>query len=165
MHEKAPPRGTNSLLVMRDSGEPIAREAVRWAVDALQDAYDSPSIRALAGLDLDGFPNSFEADALVRAALRELGLAEGDRAANARRYLRDLCAAMIAGQMSPSEAIELIHRRVVTPLQHPADLRAWCFLWEGNSADCSRALEGTERDEAILDYAAQFLGEGDGAPR
>ena len=28
-------------------------------------------------------------------------------------------------------ALEVIHREVLGPLNHPHDLMAWCYLWEG----------------------------------
>jgi hypothetical protein len=155
--EEIAPRGTCGLLVLRDNHELLAESAVRWAVGALVEGYDVPSLRVLAGLDLTGWPNSFEAEALVEAALHELGIPEMDRGTRARLYVREISAAIIARELGPSEGVDLIHRRVITPLEHPADLQPWCYLWEGNSADCSGTLEDSERDAAILDYAALYL--------
>ena len=151
------PRGTTALLVLRDNREPLGKDAVRWAVDALADGYDVPSIRTLAGLDLDGWPDSGEAEALVEAALRELGVGDTDRHSRALEYLREVAAAIVAGDIAPQEGANLIHRRVISPLNHPVDLQAWCFLWEGNAADCSTSLEDSEIDQAIVDYATVFL--------
>jgi hypothetical protein len=145
------------LLVLRDNREPLGRNAVKWAVEALADGHDVPSIRILAGLDLDGWPNSFEVEALMEDALRELGVPETDRATRARAYVRELATAIVAGEIAPQEGAALIHRRVINPLDHPGDLQSWCYLWEGNAADCSRALEDAEIDRAIVDYAATFL--------
>jgi hypothetical protein len=157
VQERISPRGTTALLVLRDNGEPLGRNAVQWAVDALADGHDAPSIRILAGLDLTGWPNSFEAEALVEAALRELGVPETDRVSRALAYVREVAAAIVAGEIAPQEGANLIHRRVISPLKHPANLQAWCYLWEGNAADCSRALEDAEIDRAIVDYAGTFL--------
>jgi hypothetical protein len=134
MEERALPRGTASILVPQDNGEPLGADSVRWAVDALSDGYDFPSLRILAGLDLGQLPNSFEAGALVEAALNELAVPGEDRDARARRYVREVCAEMLDGRLNPLSGVELIHRRVITPLKHPADLMAWCYLSEGNSA-------------------------------
>jgi len=154
----ANPRGTTSLLVLRDNGQPMGDDAVRWAVDALADGYDVPSIRVLAGLDLDGLPNSFEAQTLFETALVELGVVETDRYSRAMTYVREVAEAIVAGKIPPEQGADLIHRRVISPLDHPAELQAWCFLSEGNSADCSRSLEESEIDQAIVDYARTFLG-------
>jgi hypothetical protein len=152
------PRGTKGLLVLRDSGEPFGKRAVQWAVDALSDGYDAPSIRLLAGLDLEGPPHSPDAEPLLQAALRELELPETDPKARAFEYLREVAAAIVAREVTPEEGVNLIHRLVLSPLGHPAELQAWCFLWEGNAADCSRPLDGSEIDRAIVDYAKAFLG-------
>ena len=135
----------------------IENYAVQWAVDALSDGHDVPSIRILAGLDLDGWPDAFEADTLVEKALRELGIPETDPHSHTMAYLRELATAIVAGKIAPQEGANLIHRRVISPLDHPADLQAWCYLWEGNAADCSRSLEDSEIDQAIVDYATIFL--------
>jgi hypothetical protein len=154
---RSTPRGTTALLVLRDNCEPLGKNAVHWAVDALTDGHDVPSIRILAGLDMDGWPNSFEAEGLVDSAIRELGVPETDRATRARAYVREVATAIVAGEVTPKEGAALIHRRVIGPLNHPADLQPWCYLWEGNAADCSRALEDEESDRAIVEYATVFL--------
>jgi hypothetical protein len=156
VEERISPRGTAGLLVLRDNGEPLGKCAVQWAVDALADGCDVPSIRILAGLDLDGWPNSFEAETLFNSALRELGVPETDRKSRALEYVREVAVAIVAGEIAPQEGANLIHRRAISPLNHPADLQAWCYLWEGNAADCSRSLEDSEIDQAIVDYATTF---------
>ena len=157
MQERISPRGTAELRVLRDNGEPLGKSAVQWAVDALAAGYDIPSLRILAGLDLDGWPNSFETEALVDTALRELGVPDTDRNSRALAYVRDIASAIVAREIVPQEGANLIHRRVIVPLNHPDNLQAWCYLWEGNAADCSRSLEDSEIDQAIIDYATAFL--------
>jgi hypothetical protein len=151
------PRGTTGLLLLRDSGEPFGRRAVQWAVDALSDGHDVPSIRILAGLDLEGSVESWDAAPLIEAALRELDLPQVDRNSLAREYVREVATAIVSREMAPQEGANLIHRLVITPLNHPPELQAWCYLWEGNAADCSCVLEESEIDKAIVDYAAAFL--------
>ena len=157
MQDRASPRGTNGLLLLRDSGEPFGKRAVQWAVDALSEGHDVPSIRLLAGLDLEGSPNSQEAELLVDAALRELEIPEADLNSRAMEYLREVAAAIASLEIAPQEGANLIHRLVIGPLNHPAELQAWCYLWEGNAADCSCILEDSEIDQAIVDYATSFL--------
>jgi hypothetical protein len=157
VQDRLSPRGTNVLLLLRDTGEPFGKRAVQWATDALSDGHDVPSIRLLAGLDLEGLPSSPDAGALLEAALRELQLPETDLPARALEYLRDVAAAIVAREIAPQEGANEIHRLVIGPLGHPADLQGWCYLWEGNAADCSRVLEEAEIDQAIVDYATAFL--------
>jgi hypothetical protein len=157
VQERISPRGTTELLVLRDNGEPLGKGAVQWAVEALAAGYDVPSLRILAGLDLDGWPNSFETETLMDTALRELGVPVTDRNSRALAYVRDVASAIVARDIAPQEGANLIHRRVIVALNHPGDLQAWCCLWEGNAADGSRSLEDSEIDRAIVDYAGAFL--------
>jgi hypothetical protein len=116
-------------------------------------------MRILAGLDLDRHgeePSSFEAAPYVRAALEELGVVQPDFEVVARLYVREVAQAALAGELAPRDAAELVHSRVVTPLNHPDDLMAWCYVWEGVAADGSRLLEEHEMDEEILKVAADF---------
>jgi hypothetical protein len=152
------PRGTSELLLLLESDQPIGKKAVAWAVAALVAGNDCPSMRILAGLDLGGHgePTSFEAAPYVRAALEELEVGQPDLDVVARLYVREVAQAALAGELAPRDAAELVHRLVVTPLNHPDDLMAWCYVWEGNAADCSRPLEEHEMDEEILKVAADF---------
>lgn len=150
------PRGTIAMLVLWDSGESLGQCAVQWAVDALVDGYDVPSLRLLAGLDLDGWPDSIEAGKLVARALRELGIPEADRNARALEYVREVAAAIVAGEIGPQEGVDRIHRRVISPLNHPAELQSWCCLWMGRAADGSHSLADSRIDQAIVDYATTF---------
>ncbi len=157
MAEHISPRGTIGLLVLRDNKQPLGKDAVKWAVDALVDGYDVPTIRTLAGLDLDGWPNSVEVEGLVETALGELGVPQTDRHSRAREYVREVASAIVAKTIAPQEGANRIHQRVISPLDHPKDLQGWCYLWEGNAADCSRALEDSEIDQEIIGYATVFL--------
>lgn len=119
-----------SVLVARAAGELSGEEMVDWAVDALSAGFDSPSLRVLAGL----MPSEAlvrDAEPILRQAVRELGIQVPDLEAMRRAYVPIVCRALLQGDLSPTEAAELIHRRVVGPLGHPADLMAWCYLWEG----------------------------------
>ncbi|MFL5542945.1 MAG: hypothetical protein ACJ8J0_28460 [Longimicrobiaceae bacterium] len=123
-----------SVLVARAAGELSGPELVDWAVDALSAGFDSPSLRVLAGL----MPSEAllrDAEPLLLQATRELGIEDLDLEAMRRAYVPIVCRALLRGDLSPAEAAELIHRRVVSPLGHAADLMAWCYLWEGLGPD------------------------------
>jgi len=134
------PRGTGEVLVLLETGKGLGRIAADWAVSALVAGYDSPSIRVLAGMDMAGQPSSSEVTPILEGALRELGVQRPSFNEAARLYVREVATATLAGQLAPQQAAELIHCRVITPLEHPKDLMPWCYVWEGNSADCTRAL-------------------------
>ncbi len=150
------PKGTFELLLCLDTGERVGQIAVDWAISTLGEGYDSPSLRVLAGLDLDAQPTTEEAFQLVNAAFQEMGLRRPDLDTTARWYVCEVATAVVAGEVPPREAADKIHRLVMTPMGHPKDLMAWCYVWEGNAADCSRPLEEYERDGEILKVAKQY---------
>jgi len=153
--QRVPP-WTYELIVLLHAGCPIGQTAVDWAVAALEAGFDCKPLRILAGLDVGGQPTSYEASPLITASLDELGIHQPDFEASARLYVREVARATLAGELEPRRAADLVHRRVVGPLGHPHDLMAWCYVWEGNAADCSRSLEEDELNEEILSVAARF---------
>lgn len=73
------PKGTVELLIRLERAEnATGQDAVLWAVDALLSNYDTPSLRVLAGLDLEGVPSAWKAKQLVIASLNELGITPPD---------------------------------------------------------------------------------------
>lgn len=152
------PKGTAELL-LRIRHTATGQSAVDWAVNALVAGYDTPSMRVLAGLDLDGLPSAWEASELVTASLEELGFAPPDIETISYAYVTDAAKAALTGELSPQEAANRIHKLVVSPLDHPPDLMPWCYVWEGNAADCSRSLEDHEIDAEILRLAEQYVRE------
>ncbi len=150
------PEGTFELLLRLNTGERVGQSAVNWAVSALGEGYDSPSLRVLAGLDVDNQPTTEEALQLMNATFQKLGLKRPDLDATARRFVCEVATAVVAGRLPPREAANKIHRLVMTPMDHPKDLMAWCYVWEGNAADCSRPLDESEWDREILEVAKQY---------
>jgi hypothetical protein len=150
-----PPR-TSEVLVLLLGEQPLGASAVEWATSALAEGFDSPALRSLAGLDLEQVARTAEAKPLVEAALRQIGVSDLSFEEAARRYLREVALAVVHGQLEPRLAADLVHSRVVSPLHHPKDLMAWCYVWEGNAADCSRQLEPAEEDAEIMSVARHF---------
>ena len=154
---------TVELLVRDADGTATGGEFVEWAVQALVEGLDSPALRTLAGLR---DASRFEAKALFDRAANELGLAmPATRDALLRAYLRILAGEIVDGTREPGDALDVIHRDVLGPLNHPSDLMAWCFLWEGH--DAARGFEsfsGADRDEATRALARQTLNAEGGPP-
>ncbi|HEX8211596.1 MAG TPA: hypothetical protein VF584_15595 [Longimicrobium sp.] len=120
-----------------------------WAVDMLVAGYDTPSLRVLAGL----LPIEADTHAIVflaRRAARELGLLAPGGEALRRAYIYVVCRALLSGELDADTATEYIHSRVISPLDHPADLMPWCYLWEGNSAECDY-VEGPNTAHVIAE--------------
>jgi hypothetical protein len=75
-----------------------------------------------------------------------------------RAYVRDVALEVVNGALEPSRALELVHRQVLTPLLHPEDLMAWCYLWEGLEPGTFASLDDEGIARATLDLARTTLG-------
>jgi hypothetical protein len=147
------------LLVRDAAGTSTGGDFVVWAVQALVEGLDSAALRQLAGL---AEPSRFEAKPLFDRAVRELSLAlPATPDALLRAYLAVLAGDILTGTRQPAEALDLIHRHVLGPLNHPADLMEWCYLWEGlDPARSFASLSDAERDDAARALARKALKDG-----
>jgi hypothetical protein len=150
------PGGTIELLARHANSSATADDAVKWAIDALVDGFDSPSLRQLAGLNS---PTAwFEAMPLFERTLNELQL-EIPRSKNEilRLYLRSVAESIVSGVRSPSVALAVIHREVLGPLNHPPDLMPWCYLWEGLEPVTFASLDDAAIASAVRALARDTL--------
>lgn len=144
-----------TLLVQLEQGGFAAPDASSWAQDALEDGLDSSSLRVLAGLGQDA--QSFEVSPLLRDALRELGIEPPQGEALLRAYASAVAQELHDGHITADVAVARIHATVISPLGHPDDLMPLCYLWEGNTPDCTGAVEGPDRDALILVETQRLL--------
>jgi len=68
--------------------------------------------------------------------------------------------ALMAGRITSEEALDRIHQDVVSPLGHPADLAAWCFVWEGLGPMDYRRLTPADIDVEARRLAAEWARHG-----
>ncbi len=151
------PRDTMALISKRVRSAVDGEDFVNWAMRALMDGFDSPSLGILAGLDLGSRSrfsvDLFEAYEYFLRVIKELALPIPDielalsfpdvwttvpfpyDETALRRHLNELAEQIREGVIDPVLGIDRIHREVVDPLHHPSDLMPWCFLWEGNTPD------------------------------
>ena len=154
------PPGTHQVLADLCLDRLTAPAACAWALTALEAGFDSPSLRILAGLSLHPHPTLSEARPYLDAALNELDLpVNASRDEILRAYARVLAEELLAGVRPVDATLEVMHQMVVSPLNHPDDLRGWCFLWEGLTPDQPvESITGADRDRATRDFAARWLG-------
>lgn len=150
------PAYTARLLGQDTVGTVTAEQLVQWAVQALCAGYDTPSLRNLAGMDLDGPPTTYDASQVFRRAVAELGITVPEREQLLRDYVAEIARGVVEGTVEPEAAVDLIHRDVLGPLEHPNDLMAWCYLWEGLDPDDFASLRGDAHREAIRRAAREF---------
>lgn len=153
------PPGTRQLLADLCLERLSGPAACRWALTALEAGFDTPSLRILAGMSFDPRPGFFDVRAYLEAALSELDLpASASRDEILREYARALAEELLAGVRPVEATLEVIHRSVVSPLNHAEDLRGWCYLWEGLAPDGSfDAVTGPELERAAREFAARWL--------
>jgi hypothetical protein len=133
-----------ALLVRRLDDAIPGSELVDWATSALEEGVDSDSLVILAGFSRNSAMH--ETIPLLDRGLAELNLSVPSGEALRRAYVGVVSRAMLAGDLSTDTALDQVHRRVVTPLGHPPDLAAWCFVWEGLHPDDYRTLEPDQQE-------------------
>jgi hypothetical protein len=66
--------------------------------------------------------------------------------------------ALMAGRVTSRQALDNFHQHAVTPLGHPSDLSAWCFVWEGLAPADYRELTPNDVDVEARRLAAAWAG-------
>jgi hypothetical protein len=120
-----------SIVAMKRLGKLAGPALVSWAVSSLSRGLDSEHLRSLAGLDLSDDVRTPEAEEVFLAAVDELGLHLPPEEAAIRAYVRHLAQEIVDGAVAPQEQVARINREVVSPLNHPKDLMAWCYVEDG----------------------------------
>lgn len=143
------------VLADFETGNPTGEGLVAWAATALEQGHDSPSLRILASLTSDAWLS--EAEPYFRRALTELRVQTPPRRELLLRYLRIVARDMLNGKIPAQRATHLIHSRVVSPLNHPAEIQRWCYLWEGLHPDDFHSIEGDEHRAAVEAEARQWV--------
>lgn len=138
------------LLVQQLDGERDAAAIVDWATEVLGTDVDTPSLAILAGLPRNG--SIFDVEPWFARVLGELEVAPPSADELRRSYVGVISRRLLAGAVLPEQALELVHSHAVSPLNHPDDLAAWCFVWEGLDPTDYRPLdaEGAAREARAL---------------
>lgn len=142
------------LLVQRMAARVTAAAIVDWATDALVAGEDTPSLVILAGLDRAA--SVFEITPWLDKAISELKVVQPPAADLRRALVGVVSRALMAGRITSEEALDRIHQDVVSPLGHPADLAAWCFVWEGLGPMDYRRLTPADIDVETRRLAAEW---------
>lgn len=151
------------LLVRRVDGPVPGAELVDWATSALEEGVESESLVMLAGLARNS--SMYEAVPLLDRGMAELKLKVPGAESLRRAYVGAVSRAILAGGIPADQALDLIHRRAVTPLGHPPDLAPWCFVWEGLHPDDYRTLDPIQQEKEARRLAetwAAYPAEGGG---
>jgi hypothetical protein len=157
-----------NIVLKRRLGRLAAADLVAWAVSALWAGQDSDNLRRLAGLDVGEQARLSDAENLFDAALGDVGLSLPDENAAVREYVRALAQEIVAGQAAPQAQVARIHHEILSPLDHPPELMAWCYVgdslrpregWNLNPGAMVRfdEIPAESLDRAICDLARWYL--------
>src|SRR5690349_19929712 len=102
------PPSTVEILVLLLGNKSLGTEAVKWGTSALTAGFDAPALRILAGLDLEGSVTTAEVKPLLEAALAQLEIPTFSFEEIARRYLREVAAAIVRGDVEPCLGTDLV---------------------------------------------------------
>lgn len=144
------------LLVRLTETAVTADSIVDWATDALMAGEDTPSLIILAGLPRDS--SLLEATPYLDKTLAELGIVVPPPTELRRAYVGTVSRALLAGRITSEDALDSIHRLAVSPLGHPPDLAAWCFVWERLDPTDFRELPPSDVDREARRLAATWAG-------
>jgi hypothetical protein len=142
------------LLVKAARGVLHGQELVDWATKTLATGYDSPALVILAGADLDSVPIVSETLPLFVRALTELGVAvPADEDGLLRARAKTIARHILNGDVTPSQGVAMMEKEVVSPLGHPRDLMAWCYLSSDLHPETFDDLNEQELTDLVLRLA------------
>jgi hypothetical protein len=142
------------LLVRHLATRATASDMVDWATVALVAGEDTPALVILAGLDRHA--SVFEAMPWFEKVLSELDLAPLPDDDLRRAFVGAVSRSLLDGRINPEQALDQVHEHAVSPLGHPDDLSAWCFVWERLSPGDFHSLSPTEVDVEARRLAGEW---------
>jgi hypothetical protein len=104
---------------------------VDWAVDCLEEGFDSKSLRLLAGFDKK-HPYKIDFEELFRQSLNELGWRYLTDEEVLFDYAKSLAKEILSEEITPAEGVEKINS-IFFQLGYPDELKMWNLLYEGHS--------------------------------
>ena len=158
MNDRWPP-GTVPVAFKAIKKLGTCSDYVAWAVQALVECFDTPSLRLLAGEDegLDG--SLWRVVPLFEAALSELEISLPGENDLMRLYVGHVARAVLTGDVPPKEAARIIERDVMGPYDHPEDLQEWCHLSDGRHPENYAELSPAQLDAEICERAKKYSDE------
>ena len=150
--------GLIELLVEHVARRASAADLVDWATAALVAGEDTPALVILAGLDRG--TSVFEVAPWFDKALSELNLAKVPEHELRRAFVGVVSRNLLDGRINSDQALDRVHEHAVSPLGHPDDLMAWCFVWERLGPGDHRSLSPAEVDAEARRLAGEWAGRG-----
>jgi hypothetical protein len=131
------------LFGRRALNQARSEDTIAWAVASLEQGFDTPSLRILAGLDLTRPIDSFEVQTFFQKALGELELTEPGLYEAILQYADLIVNDLLDGAMDPKPAVSLL-ARLWAAADYPVHLAVW--------SDLEDSLEALECGESYVLY-------------
>lgn len=106
---------------------------VDWAIDCLEDGFDSTSLRELAGLNKNHSINA-DFEELFNNSLNELGWKFLNEKEVLLNYSKDLAKKILSSEIEAVEGSELINK-IYHKLSFPKELENWSYIDGGHSSE------------------------------
>jgi len=158
---------TSEILLYRALGRSVDEDWVNWALAMLEEGYDTPHLRMLAG-ELPPF-NQFELQPLVDDVLKELYLDWSDRDSALENFTIQLLRRMLRGEVATTSALEEL-KDICVELDYEKSIYDFYLLYfaqvDLQSADIQWYLPDTDRsniEQRIQERAVSWIEEHKGA--
>lgn len=155
------PPSTKEILAYRALNRDVDENWVEWAVSMLEQGYDTPHLRILAG-ESPPF-NQFASIELADSTFRELGLDWSDTENSARKYAAELLEDMLEGRRSSQSVLNVL-TDICIELDHAKFLFGFYLLQNAKEdlrdSDFQFYWQGADRsniDDVIFDYARKWI--------
>jgi hypothetical protein len=145
----------SALLALRHLGLASGGDVVRWALDALAEDLDTPSLRMLAGPS--NKPNEFEVDGYLRGFGTEMAGELPDRVSLLDFYPRFIAEKMVQGKLPPFDGVKTLYRFYLAFGSFPG-VSTWIAL-DDDAELATTGVYGTvpEVEQKIVGAAAALL--------
>lgn len=152
-------RLTIPLVAWRATEKLSADHVMAWAENLLVAGFDSPALRRLAGMSLDGDCAHRVEDLLplFARALEELEFPDLSVDEAVDRYEALIAERILSGELNPREGARRIYGEVVVPLVYPRRLVQWANVDAGRTIEGDCPLPESEIDDAIREVARRAL--------
>jgi hypothetical protein len=155
-------RSTKVLFGRQALGRTFSEDYIDWAYEMLEQDYDTPQLRILAGLDRRS--SMFEVDEYFKKSLKELSIEPLEPKAAVRAYACDIAQQIIDGQFPASRQTMKALRQLWLDSEYDDDYDIWSDLDEacdylswGDFPYTYPTATLDNFDEILKKEAAQFI--------
>lgn len=151
-------RSTKVLFGRQALGRTFSEDYIDWAYEMLEQDYDTPQLRILAGLDRRS--SIFEVEEYFEKSLKELNIEPLEPKAAVRAYACDIAQQIIDGQFPESRSTMKALRQLWLDSEYDiwSDLNEACdYLSSGDFPYTYPTATLDNFDEILKKEAAQFI--------